>query len=94
MSRWTDFRNAIEAFFQPVTEEAVNFAHAIEADAQAEASGDLKKAFIDGYTVYAATPGTFEVKIIAGVTALLTELLGDIWVIVKKDAAKLENPGA
>lgn len=86
MSAWVTFRNSIESIFQPEIQEAVNFGHTVSADAKAEATGDLKKAFVDAYTVYSSTPGNFQVKIIAAVTAFLTELIGDAFTLIHKDA--------
>lgn len=89
---WVNFRNAVEALFQPEVQEAVNFTHTVATDAKAEAPGDLKKAFMDGASVYVATPGTFTDKIIAASAAFLLELIGDVVTLVKKDAQAIPAP--
>lgn len=78
----------IKSIFSPLEQEALTFAHTLEADFEQVETADLQAAFAAGTEAYTATPGTPEVKALAALAAIGTELLGDAVSVVKTAAAQ------
>jgi len=95
MSEWTDFRDKIEAAAEaiadPVISKGVTFLKDIEALSVQQGATDLESALETGYTTFSATVGTAEIKLIAGLTAFGSALLGYAITIGKEAVAEVKT---
>lgn len=90
MSAWTNFRNSIEAIVEPEIQEGITFFKTLETLALAEGENKLEAAAVAGYTAAEATPGTFEAKALAALTAFGSALIGSAVMVVKQAETQTE----
>lgn len=84
MSKWTTFRNSIEAIFDPEIAAATTFGQAVFSDTEAAAGGNITSSFDDAVMAF-EVPGTLETRLIAAVTVFATKMLGYEVAIIKKE---------
>lgn len=86
------FLTTLENIFSPAIQEAVNFAHTLEADVEGAESEAIQAAFIAGTAAYEAATGTLEAKALAALEAIGTSLLGEAVTVVKTAAGTVATP--